>query len=89
MERLNNARAAVARGRLKTVLTGEIMELFLYGFIVVLFVLSLLNSRCAYLNGVCDGYGYSKEPSCPGYWAAGEHLKKTMYHRWPELKGKP
>lgn len=42
--------------------------------------------RAAYCNGVTDGYGYSREPNCPGYAKAGEYLKAVMSHRWPELK---
>jgi hypothetical protein len=45
--------------------------------------------RAAYHNGVTDGYGYSKEPFCPGYAAAGRYLRKYMAHRWHELRGVP
>lgn len=40
----------------------------------------------AYNNGVTDGYGYSREPKNPGYARAGKYLRKSMSHRWPELK---
>lgn len=42
--------------------------------------------RCAYFNGANDGYGYSKEPTNPGYQKAGMYLRRYMAHRWPELK---
>ena len=45
--------------------------------------------RMAYRNGVIDGYGYSREPNCPGYAFAGEYLRKTMAHRWMELQHEP
>lgn len=47
--------------------------------------LSVLGIRMAYCNGVTDGFGYSQEPDCPGYKAAGDHLRATMAHRWPCL----
>ena len=49
-------------------------------------VLGSLAVRCAYLNGAVDGYGYSRDPGCPGYARAGAHLRKYMTHRWSELK---
>ncbi len=52
-------------------------------------VLGVMGSWAAYRNGVTDGYGYSREPKCPGYAAAGEYLRRHMAHRWPELAGKP
>lgn len=42
-------------------------------------------SRAAYRNGVTDGYGYSREPTCPGYADAGRYLRTYMAHRWHEL----
>jgi len=47
--------------------------------------MAYLNSEAAYRNGVCDGYGFSREPKNPGYKKAGEYLKKVMSHRWPEV----
>lgn len=41
--------------------------------------------EAAYRSGVTDGYGYAREPNCPGYAKAGEYLKNTMSHRWPEI----
>jgi hypothetical protein len=61
-------------------------EWFLVTVLVGMFILTILSNGAAYRNGVTDGYGYSKEPSCPGYRAAGEYLVKYMSHRWPELK---
>jgi hypothetical protein len=55
----------------------------------VTFAVAMISTHCAYRNGVTDGYGYAKEPGCPGYRAAGEYLKKRMAHRWPELKSQP
>lgn len=49
------------------------------------FSLVLLGIRAAYYNGVTDGYGYSQEPSNPGYARAGQYLCKHMKHRWPSL----
>lgn len=61
------------------------LEIFLSLCVVVLFVLVLLAQRTSYINGVVDGYGYSREPNCPGYKIAGEYLKRYMKHRWREL----
>lgn len=61
-------------------------EISLCGFIALIVFLSFLNTWAAYRNGVTDGYGYSREPNCPGYAAAGEFLRKHLSHRWPELK---
>ncbi len=47
---------------------------------------ALLSQGAAYRNGCTDGYGYSKEPNCPGYKRAGEYLKRVMAHRWHELR---
>jgi hypothetical protein len=49
-------------------------------------VLGCLALHAAYRNGVTDGYGYSREPNCPGYAKAGEYLRNHMAHRWPELR---
>ena len=57
------------------------------GFIALM-VFFAVGMHAAYRNGVTDGYGYAKEPSCPGYQAAGEILRATMAHRWPELRDK-
>lgn len=46
-------------------------------------------ATAAYFNGVVDGYGYSKEPNCPGYSEAGRLLREHMAHRWLELRDKP
>lgn len=48
-------------------------------------VVGITLAGFAWRNGVTDGYGYAKEPDCPGYKAAGDYLKATMSHRWPEL----
>ena len=48
---------------------------------------SLVSLGAAYRNGVTDGYGYAREPSCAGYSRAGEYLRKYMAHRWHELRG--
>lgn len=58
-------------------------------FLVLFAVVSVLGCRAAYTNGVTDGYGYSREPNCPGYAGAGEYLQRYMAHRWPELAPKP
>lgn len=58
---------------------------FLLAAVVGVVILALINSSAAYRNGVTDGYGYSREPNCPGYAYAGDYLKKYMSHRWPEL----
>ena len=65
------------------------MEEALIGFLVglgVVAALALLGIRAAYQNGCVDGYGYAQEPDNPGYQTAGSHLKKTMAHRWSELR---
>jgi hypothetical protein len=49
--------------------------------------LALASNRAAYRNGANDGYGYSREPSNPGYRRAGEYLRRYCAHRWPELRG--
>lgn len=48
-------------------------------------ILMIVGMKCAYRNGAVDGYGYAKEPNNPGHREAGEHLKRTMVHRWPDL----
>jgi hypothetical protein len=61
---------------------------FLWGVFVgaaAMAVFLLAVAHAAYRNGVTDGYGYSREPYCPGYEVAGEYLRKHMAHRWPEL----
>jgi hypothetical protein len=64
------------------------MEIFIAIIVGFLMGVSLgwLAIGAAYRNGVTDGYGYSKEPNCPGYRHAGEYLRKYMAHRWYELK---
>lgn len=59
-------------------------------WIGLLFVtgMAVLGVNAAYRNGVTDGYGYSKEPTCPGYAKAGRFLRESMSHRWSELKEK-
>lgn len=67
--------------------TGWTVETWvLFGLMVVFSIIHAKCIRAAYTNGVTDGYGYSKEPSCPGYAAAGEYLRRHMSHRWSELK---
>ena len=48
-------------------------------------IVSAIVQRAAYTNGVTDGYGYSRDPNCPGYHDAGRYLREHMGHRWPEL----
>lgn len=60
-------------------------EVWLMILLVVSVIIGLSGVRAAYRNGVTDGYGYSREPNCPGYKLAGEYLKEYMAHRWPEL----
>ena len=62
-------------------------EISLAGFLLLFVFISLIGHAAAYRNGCTDGYGYSKEPTCPGYKKAGEYLQKYMSHRWPELIG--
>ena len=67
-------------------------ELVIVGLITLLVfaaVVSALGCAAAYRNGVTDGYGYAKEPNCPGYAMAGEYLRRVMAHRWPELRPQP
>ncbi len=64
-----------------TIETWVILCLF-----VMFATLSMFGTIAAYRNGVVDGYGYSKEPTCPGYRNAGDILKSTMCHRWAELR---
>jgi len=66
--------------------TMTIGEIWLALALLALFLVSLVSVRVAYCCGVTDGYGYSKEPNCPGYAKAGDYLKAVMSHRWPELK---
>lgn len=61
------------------------LEISLIGIQFLFVVLALIGHSAAYRNGVTDGYGYSKEPNCPGYARAGEFLRKYMKHRWREL----
>lgn len=62
------------------------MVAILFVIAVGLFVVAIFATKAAYENGIVDGYGFAKEPSCPGYKSAGEYLRKHMAHRWPELK---
>jgi hypothetical protein len=62
---------------------AEITLLVLLGLV---FILAVLEHAAAYRCGVHDGYGYSRDPGCPGYQKAGEYLRRTMAHRWPELR---
>ena len=64
-----------------------VLEIVLAVLLVVVVVLSVANSIAAYKNGCVDGYGFSREPNCPGYRNAGQYLKTTMKHRWHELEG--
>lgn len=50
--------------------------------LLLLLFLACLGSWASYRNGVNDGYGYSKEPTNPGYQKAGNYLKKYCKHRW-------
>ena len=61
------------------------LEIVLISVVVALVVAIFFEGRWAYFNGAVDGYGYAKEPNCPGYKGAGEILRKSMAHRWPEL----
>ena len=62
-------------------------------FVLLCFVLMVLVAlsaiRAAYCNGICDGYGYAKEPWNRGYHDAGYYLRENMSHRWPELDREP
>lgn len=61
----------------------------IFALLVMFAVLSMFGIAAAYRNGATDGYGYSKEPNCPGYAGAGEYLRRVMAHRWPELRDTP
>lgn len=56
-----------------------------FGLMLLITFVAIIGMRAAYRNGVTDGYGYSREPNCPGYAAAGAWLRACMAHRWPEL----
>ena len=62
------------------------LEIALTLILMVSIVCGVFASSAAYRNGIFDGYGYSKEPNCPGYKVAGDYLKRYASHRWPELK---
>lgn len=62
------------------------LEIVLLIGLFLVIAISAPGHAASYRNGVVDGYGFSKEPNCPGYAAAGEYLCKTMAHRWSELK---
>jgi hypothetical protein len=66
--------------------TATLIIATLIGFAVSGVFTLLFVAPAAYRNGVTDGYGYAKEPTCPGYKGAGEYLRSTMAHRWPELR---
>lgn len=63
-------------------------EWVLVASLVGVTVLAFLCVGAAYRNGITDGYGYSREPTCPGYAYAGIYLRRFMAHRWPELGAK-
>lgn len=54
-----------------------------------LLIIGLVAIRASYNSGVCDGYGYAKEPENPHYARAGEYLRDVMSHQWPELGERP
>lgn len=65
------------------------MEQFLTGLFIgftVTSIASIFVQMAAWRNGVTDGYGYSKEPNCPGYAKAGDYLRRNMAYRWSELR---
>lgn len=62
---------------------GEPLAYFL-GFLTMA-GFTVMAARSAYFNGVVDGFGYAREKTCPGYRVAGDYLRRTMAHRWPEL----
>jgi hypothetical protein len=64
---------------------SDIAIVVVVGFVMLLLVLAAAI-RAAYRNGCCDGYGFAREPRNPGYQEAGRYLRRTMYHRWPELE---
>ena len=61
-------------------------EIVLVVLMVLILVVAAVGMNAAYRNGVCDGYGYAKEPRNPGYAFAGRYLKRHMAQRWPELR---
>lgn len=65
------------------------LEVSFAGILFLVVLLALIAICAAYRNGVTDGYGYSKEPNCPGYQHAGWYLRTFMAHRWPELTHTP
>jgi hypothetical protein len=66
----------------------EIVLATTIGVLVGGVLFAALIGPAAYRNGVTDGYGYAKEPGCPGYRHAGEYLRSHMAHRWPDLTRK-
>jgi hypothetical protein len=59
---------------------------FCYAAITLITIIGVLALRATYRNGVCDGYGFGREPKNPGYRKAGNYLKEYMTHRWPEIE---
>lgn len=57
-------------------------EYVYFGVVFVVLLLGILSSRAAYNNGVNDGYGYSQEPTNPGYQKAGRWLYRYARWRW-------
>jgi hypothetical protein len=53
-------------------------------FVIGLFILSYLSNQAAYRNGVNDGYGFSKDPTHPGY----EHCRQILGERGWYMGGK-
>ncbi len=64
----------------------ELRFWILVAVLALYIVLSIACHGAAYRNGCTDGFGFSKEPRCSGYKKAGEYLRRTMAHRWPELQ---
>lgn len=51
-------------------------ELFVFGALVFIALLCLGLRSTAYRHGVNDGWGFSHDPGCQSYEAAGEIIRK-------------
>jgi hypothetical protein len=45
----------------------------------------LMGRSIGYTLGSLDGYGYARDPGCPGYKLAGRHIHKLAGAMWGDV----
>lgn len=56
------------------------MDWVMFCYLAFIAIVMLWAIPSARKNGYVDGYGFARDPSCPGYWKAGKYIKKSMDH---------